>query len=869
MSGYRPPRWLERLLEWALPPGLSGQSALGDLAEGFERRALVSPMRARLWYAGQTASIVTYRVFTGSGVESSGSDSYLFMDLKWSLRSVFRHPGFAIGVVTVLGLGIGANTAVYSVVDGTVRNTSWWSEPDQTVAIWPERTVSFGEIELYKPEQTAYRTLGGYVESAFALNTRDGESLSVNGVYITPALFQELAVQPRLGRPLVPDDAYLGVEAVAVISDALWQQSFGGDPSVVGSRIEVSGYPVTVVGVQGPGGVAPGGQTEIWLPLIMDPRDDDYYKAQSHTLVGVLRSGADFDDAAADLTAHTERLSDMFPSFYPRGWADGEANVARADAAQRRLVQTPLLLLMAGTGLLLLVTALNVGNLLLGRSIERRKELAVRASLGAGRGRIVRQLLVEGSVLTIAALVVGLVSGAFGGEWVAGLFVGEVVVRSSSVFSSSVVGFVLGISAVACLVLNGVPIAHYLRSQRRGLVVRPNAGSGVQRSLVTVQAALATLLLVTATLLIATVGNLRDVPLGFEPDGIVTVALSAPEDRVSDRAMARQLYDRLISNAEAIPGVQAAGLTERLPLRRQAADAPINPEWEPVQVRAASIKAPKHRVDPGFFEAMGVEPIEGRLLTFEDQADTAMAVVINESLAAMLWPNGGGGVNQRIAIDPHAWDLFIPIVGIVPDIRSGEMAGPVGPAMYVALAESPSRDVTMVVRTAEAAPDVLAALRSAVRQSDPLVPVRSISRMEDVVRAAYATSWVMMGLLIVLAVLATALGAIGIYAVLAQHVTANRREIGVRMALGAEPGKVVRSVVRSGLLLAGIGILIGSAGAAMATRFVEAMLFEVSALEPMAYVAPALALCVAAALAALVPAARAGSLPPAEVLRSE
>ena len=868
MRVHRPPRWLERLLERALPSGLSGQGTLGDLAEGFERRALQSPLSARLWYAAQTVSIVTYRVFTRGHVASGRSDSDLLIDLKWSLRSILRHPGFAIGVVAVLGLGLGANAAVFSVVDGTVRNTSWWSEPDATVAIWPEREFSFGQIELYRQEATAYRTVGGYVEAAFALGTTNGETLSVNGVFITPQLFQELAVQPGVGRPLVPDDALLGVERVVVISDALWKQSFGADPSVVGSRIDISGFPATVVGVQGPGGIAPEGQTEIWLPLVMDPRNDDYWKSQSHTLIGVLRSGADLDDAAGDLKAYTAALTNLFPSFFPPGWADGEATVARADEAQRRLLRTPLLLLMAGTVLLLLVTALNVGNLLLGRALDRRRELAVRASLGAGRGRIVRQLLAEGFVLTVVALVIALVTGSIGGTRIAELFVGEVVVTSSSVLSSSVLSFVLGISALAWLVLNGVPIAHYLRSQRDGLNVKPDSGSRIQRTLVTLQAALATLLLVTATLLVATVGNLREVPLGFVPDGMATVALSLPADRIRDRATARQLYDRLVENVEAIPGVESVGLTGFLPLRKQAPNAPINLEAAPVTIRASSVKTPKHKVDVGFFEAIGVRPLRGRVFNLEDRADTASAVVVNESLARILWPNGGG-VGQRIAIDPHAWDLFLPVVGIVPDIRSGQMTGPVGPAMYVALAESPSRDLTMIVRIAEGAPDILRMLQGAVREADPLVPVRSITRMEDVVRAAYATSWVMMGLLIVLAVLATALGAIGIYAVLGQHVSAHRKEIGVRMALGAEPGVVVGAVVRSGLFLAGGGILIGSAGAAMSTRFLEAMLFEVSALEPWAYLAPALALCVAAAFAALVPAVRAGRLPPAEVLRSD
>jgi predicted permease len=723
-------------------------------------------------------------------------------------------------------------------------------------------------LELYSDEQAVYRSLGGYVELAFAVRTPDGESESVNGVMMTPELFRELAVQPTQGRALSDDDALFGVEPVVVLGDALWRRSFGANPDVLGGRIDLGGASVTVVGIQGPGATAPGGRAELWLPLVVDPRDDDYWKAQSYTLVGALRDGAGFGDAFDDLMAFTHKLSDLFPGFYPVGFADGIANVTRADEAQRRLIATPLLLLLAGTVLLLLVTALNVGNLLLGRAIDRRKELAVRVSLGAGRGRVVGQLLVEGLVLTVLALGLGLVVGAFASRWIAGLFVEEAVVAGSSMASPPVLAFALGIAAVAWVVLNGVPIAHFLGTQRSTLAFRPDSGAALQRSLVTVQAALATLLLVSATLFVATVGNLRQVPLGFDPRGLVTVELSPPADRVESPAVARGLYGRLAERVGSLPGVEAVGLTGWLPLRAQAPTTPINLRSAPVDPREA-LRAPMQMVDPGFFAALGVEASAGRLLGTEDADLRApSAVVVNQTLARMLWPDGSA-VGQEIAIDPHAWNRWTPVVGVVPDIRSGSITGPIGPVLYVSLAESPARDVTLMVRGAGAVTSLIPLLRRAVREVDPLVPVRSVTAMDDVVRGAYATSWVLMGLLIVLAVLSTALGALGIYAVLAHHVALNRREIGVRMALGAPPGVVVGGVVRSGLSLAFAGIAIGSVAAALTTRFLGSLLFQVSSLAPWAYLAPAFALAVAAGVAAWVPAVRAGRLAPAEVLREE
>ncbi|HSG48714.1 MAG TPA: ABC transporter permease, partial [Longimicrobiales bacterium] len=430
-----------------------------------------------------------------------------------------------------------------------------------------------------------------------------------------------------------------------------------------------------------------------------------------------------------------------------------------------------------------------------------------------------------------------------------------------------VLAFSLAAALGAWFVLGFVPVAHFLRSQRSGLTVKPQSGARAQQGLVAVQAALATLLLVSATLLVATVGNLRSVPLGFDQENLLTVELSPPEDRVSSATVARGLYDRLAERVAAIPGVEAVGLTARLPLRTDMIRAPINLETAPVdQVQARS--ATMQYVDPGFFAAMGLEPLEGRLLGSEDRKPRPSAVVVSQSLADMLWP-GESPVGQRIAIDPHMWMTFLPIVGVVPDIRSGEVTGAVGPAMYVSLAELPNRDVTLLVRVAEGAGGIVPAVRRAVSDVDPLVPVRSVMWMDDVVRAAYAISWVVMGLLVLLAAFATALGGLGVYAALTQHVAATRKEIGVRMALGAEPAEVVGGVVRSALSIVAVGVVAGSVAAALSARVLESMLFGVSALAPWAYVAPAAALCAAAVVAGWLPAWRAGRLPPADVLRGE
>ena len=862
-----PPAWLEGVLARFLPSGLSGEGTLGDLAEEYTRRAARSRLRAGLWYAAQAASLLGYRAVSGSGTHS-GTPAATIIDLRWAARSMARHPGFALGIVAVLGLGFGSNVAVYSVVDGTLDNSSWWAEADRTLAVWPERTWSYGNLELFQDDETVFRTLGEYIERAVALEAADGTSQSVNGVAITPALFQELTVQPSLGRPLDDDDGFFGAEPVVVVGEGLWRRAFGADPALVGSTVRINGSAVRVVGIQAEAGNAPGGRTEVWFPLVMDPRDDDYFKAVDKTMVGVLRPGATEADAQADLDAFTIRLSTMFPTFYPVGWATGLATVARADAAQRREIQAPLLLLLIGTGLLVGLTAMNVGNLLLGRAIDRRRELAIRRSLGAGRGRIVRQLLVEGMVLTALGLALGLFVAQLGGRWIVGLFVEEPIVAAAPIGSPGVIAFALGLAALAGLVMNGVPIAHFLRSHRPHLTFGGDHGQGLQRGLVTAQAALATLLLVSATLFVSTVDGLRRVPLGFDPDGLLAVELSPPEDRVASTEASRGWSERLVEQARTLPGIRAAGLVARVPLRTSPMRTGVNLETAPVDPREAP-SVEMHRVDPGFFSVFEVGVVEGRALDVRDVAlDSPSVVVINRAMADQLWP-GGNALGQRIAIDPHAWQRFVPIVGVVENVRSDDLSGEIPPALYVALAEQPSRQMSLIVRADDDRGVLGPALQALVSEVDPLVPVRSVARMTDVVRAAYATSWVLMGLLTLLAVLATALGALGTYAVLAHHVSLNARSIGVRMALGAPRGSVVGGVIRSGLRSAALGIVGGCAAAWAASRFLGSVVAEAAPLGPSTFVAPVVALLVTAAVAAWIPAARAGRLAPAEVLRGD
>ena len=869
MSPARPPRFLERRLEAALPEGLSRDGTLGDLSEQYAaRRASGSRLSADAWYLSQTITVLVYRRLDREGRPRARlMDMDVIQDLRWAVRSVLRRPGFSLGVVFALGLGLGANGAVFSIVDGTFQSTSWWSAEESAVIMWPDRPFSRGELSVFEQSASAFDIVGAYREEAFSLRTGgDGPTESVQGAVVTPALFTRLRVQPVLGRPLQPEDAVAGSERVLLLGHGLWNRAFGADPSILGRRIEVNGEPATVVGVQGPGGTAPGVGTEAWVPLVLDPQDPDFWPTHDLTGVGILRAGASAEDGRTDVVGFGAILSSNFPGFYAPGLGE-DATVVLSTEQQRKLLRTPLLLLLGATGLLLLVASLNVGNMLLARAIDRSQELAIRRSLGASRGRVLRQLMVEGLVWGVLGTTVGVFLGSGVAPVLAGLFASNGAVAQSDWSSPRVVTFILAVSAASWIVLCGVPMAHFLRSHRGGLKLRRARTPVAQRSLVMLQSALATVLLVAAVLLIQSVRNLADIPLGFSAEQVLAVELSPPSDLMATRERTFAFYDALRDRVAGLPGVEQVGLGNAVPLRDRPLGWPVNVEARPVDVGQA-VTVPKNIVDPGFFRALGILPRSGRLLDTGDRQASPSAIVINESMARLFWPNSDP-VGQRIAIDPHAWRQWITVVGVIEDLRSESLTGPTTPAMYVAFAESPVRETTLLVRAGGDVSELGAAVQAAVQEIDASVPVRSTRALPAIVRDAYATAWITMGLLTVLAVLATALGAIGIHAVLANHVASRQKELGVRLALGAKPGELVGMVVRSGLVLAALGIALGSAAAVGAAGVLESLLFGVSTLEIWAFVLPAVTLLTAATVAAVAPAARAAALPPARVLREE
>ena len=867
MSRRTPPRWLERRLERVLGSGTWTRSTLGDLAEGYhrlrERRGVLS---SDLWYAVQAASLLVHRALGRGSEGGPGIRSGLMADLRWAVRLSVRRPLLTLGVVLTLGLGLGANAAMFSVIEGTFRATSWWADADRTLVLWPGHAFSRGQLSILDDDAPTYEAVGAYRLEVFTAAVEGGEPRTVAGASVSPELFARLRVQPTLGRGFLAEEAMPGGEPPVVVSRAFWLTELGGEPEAIGTRLLVNGEPRTVVGVQGPGGSAPGTDTDVWVPVVIDMRDPDLFPDISYTLVAVLRPGATAADGQEELRRFGRRLSGMFPFFFqPDYLQDGTVRLA-ADH-ERRLLGTPLLLLMGGTLALLLVAALNVGSMLLARSVERRGELAVRRALGAGRGRLVRQLAAEAALVAGLGTLLGVAVAQPAASALAGFFPSGVGAAESAWSSPRVLAFVLASALLAWAVLAGVPIGSFLAHERRGVATHLKASLAPRRGPVVVQAALATVLLVTASLLVGTVVNLRGVPLGFAPEAALVVSLSPPADFVGDRARLRGFHEDVVGRALGIAGVTAAGLTSSVPLAEQPPDMPVNPRGSEVDVSVA-VRAARFAVDGGFFEAIGLRLEAGRIFGSTERGDQPSAVLVNRALAEALWP-GEDPVGRSVAIDPHAWNRFVPIIGVVSDFRVGTLVDLPPPAFFVSLQESPERRTELVVRGGGDAGSLAGAVRAAVREADPSVPTGGIRSMSSVVREAYGTAWTTMGLLVAMALLATAIAALGIHALVANHVARGRREMGVRLALGAERSRLVGGMLASAVGSAALGVAAGWVLAAGAGRALRSLLFGVSALEPVAFVIPAAAVLAVSLVASLLPAVRAGRLAPAEVLRED
>jgi len=859
----RPPRPLERLLERLLRNDRNGDTVLGDLAQGHrlsEQRS--GRPAAHLWYARQVLSLVLHRLAEGRTVDGRAPATLgerVAHELAAATRGMARRPGFTAAVSGVLALAIAASTAAFSVTVGTFEAARGWREAERTVVVWPEEGQSLGQLGVLQEESQVFEALGAWVAQPAVMALPEGGE-TTSAVLLSPSLFDALAAAPVLGRGLTEEDGRVGAEPVMVMGQGLWTRAFGADPATVGRVVEVNGVARRVVGVMPRGAEHPVAGAELWVPLAMDPFDPDFWPRRDYTAAGVVQRGVSLEAARQDLVRVFGILAARFPFFYRPDWGQ-DATVVLAGERSWRGVATPLLLLLAGTALLLLVAAIDVGNLVLARALERDSELKVRAAVGASRGQVVQQIWIE--ALLRAALAGGL--GWLGGRALAGLvprlFPEGTLVVTAGASAPQVLGFVAGVTVLAWTLMAAIPTLHFLGSTRRGLGRGERARA--PGALVVAQAGLAMVLLVTAGLLLRTVWSLSTVELGFRPASVTAVPVSPRGEEFGPGRMAL-LRDQLSERLARAAGVEAAGWISAVPLLDPVATTPVNLEERPGEVAVAP-RVLQVVADEGALAALGIEVVQGRAFTPLDRTDTEPVVLVSRAMAAALWP-GDDPLGRRVAVDPHAWDRFLTVVGVVEDVRWAGLTVQPGSVFYLSPRQQPATAMTLVARAPTGGGAVAQAVRAGLAELAPAVPAGGAREMDAVVRDAQGAARVLMGLLGALAAAATLLGALGLYGVLAGWVAGRRPEIGVRLALGASPGRLALGVLRTGAALTAVGVVVGSVGGAYAGRAVGSLLYGVSTLDPLAFGLPAVVLVATALLAAAVPAVRAAAVDPARAL---
>jgi putative ABC transport system permease protein len=808
-------------------------------------------------------------------------------DIRFGARALRRNPAFAAVAILTLALGIGANAAIFSVVNTVLLRPLPWSEPDRAVMIWSKWTafdktwVATGEVVDYRRRATTLSEVAAWAEGQVNL-TGDGDPERVSSASVTANLFSTLGVAPMMGRTFSAAEDVRNGPNVVVLSHALWSRRYAADPGIVGRTIQISGNACEVTGVMPPGFVLPTDYqnpepSQLWVPLQMDPASMDH---GSHGLYAAarLRPGATVRQAADEL--HGIAVAMTNEGLYPRQMQFDTVVLSLTDEVVGN-VRRAIWLLFGAVAFLLLIACANVANLLLARAEGRQREIAVRAALGAGRLRVIRQLLTESLVLTGIATAVGLAL-AFAGVKFVGWWNPANVPRVADV---AVDLRVLLFTAVAAILTSlAFSLAPAVRSLRVDLTDSlkdgaqgASSGGGRQRyrhALVVIEMALAVVLLVGAGLMLRSLWALQRVQLGFDSSQVLTMRLSLPVPSYRTPEQIVDFYSRLLDRVRAIPGIRTAGAVRALPLGSTIGDFGLRIEgYTPTPGTGA--KGDWQIASAGYLEAIGERVIRGRGITAEDKTDTMLVALINEEMARRYWA-GRDPIGGRFQIGGGAQNRpFVTVVGIVADVRHNGITQAVKEKFYVPHTQwhksvgNAIRTMTLVLK-AEGDPRALAGpVRRTIRELDPNLPVAEVRTMDDVVAATLSAPRFTGMLLGVFAALALALSAIGIYGVLSYVVSRRTREIGIRVAIGAGRGQVLRLVLGSGVALSLIGIVFGLAAAASLSRVMTTLLHDVTPGDPATYATVAATLTVVAIVASLVPAWRATRVDPVKALKAE
>jgi predicted permease len=811
-------------------------------------------------------------------------------DVRYSLRAMRKSPGFTVAAVLTLALGIGATAAIFSVVRAVLLSPLPYALPESRVMVWSkwkdfDKTwVSDGELADYQRLIPSFRSAAAWSSGDANLTGGGAEAVRVGTAFITANTFEVLGANPVLGRGFTAEEDRDGGPPVAVLSYGIWQNRFGGDSDVLGQTIEVDGVARRVVGVMPRGFALPtdftvdaASPSQLWLPAQLDPASTDHGN-HGYYAAARLKPGATAEKATAELKAHAATLTRQ--GTYPETMRF-EAFAVPVEQEIRGPARQALTLVFGAVAFLLLMACANVANLLLARSEGRAREISVRAAIGAGRGRLMRQLLTESFVLSLAGALVGIVLAWGSVRLIAAKGAAGLPAMAPLQVDRGILLFAIGLSILTTFLFGLAPA---LKTLRLNLVesLRDGAGTasaGVARvslrgALAALQMGMAALLLLGAGLMIKSLDALMRIDLGFEPKGVLTMQMRPPAATYEQPEHVVAFYRSLLEQVRGLPGVESAGVVRSLPLGSEIGDWGVDVDGF-VESPGNNAKGDWQIVSDGAIEALGERIVRGRSLAASDTAQSEPVVLINQTFEKLYF-SGREALGGRVRMGSNREDRpWMTVVGIVRDERHNGMTGAIKEKFYVPHSQFAlqtgftSRNMTLLVRTKAAPMSLAGPIKAEVKRLDPAMPVANVRPMTDVVDASIATPRLTGSLLTIFAALALALAAIGVSGVLAYLVSRRRREIGIRMALGASRANVIGLIVRRGAATAAVGIVAGVIAAFFLTRLMQGLLYGVAPRDFGTFAGVSLLLLVIALVASAVPAFRAARVNPLEAFRSE
>jgi putative ABC transport system permease protein len=815
----------------------------------------------------------------------------LLQDLRYGVRMLLKNPGVTAVAVLTLALGIGANTAIFSVVNAVMLRPLPYQSPERLVSLW-ENVPVHGKWRVtpanffdWKKQNTVFAEMAAFGFYSVTL-TGSGEPEQLQGTRASLGYFDVVGIQPMLGRSFLPEEHEPGKGQVVILGERFWQRRFGGNRDLLNKAITLDGSSYTVVGVM-PAGIYPSwpttagrltldeSQQQFWLPMAFSAQWAGIRTSHVLGVIGRLKPDVTLAQAKTEMNAIGARLEHDYAANKDEGII---VNAFMDEVVGN--VRPALITLLSAVLLVLLIACANIAGLLLAQHAARSKEIAIRAALGAGRARLVRQFFLEGLVLSLLGTTAGILLAQFGVDAMLKIMPAEIPRLNQVHLDWRVLGFTMLLALVTSLIFGLVPAWQASKAdlhstlEQGGRSAGPNAArQRFRQALVVLQVGMAVMLVVGAGLLVQSFWHLRQVDPGFRPEGVLSSSIALPQSRYADPPQINNFYNQLLESVAHLPGVQAAAIAYDHPLQSNWVDA-FSIEGQGLDKSTSSPSANFIPVSWDYFRTVGAQVTSGRYFNQQDDQDHPGVAIVNEAFVRHYFPDGRAlGRKLQLNAPARIWQnkrfTSFEIVGVARDVKAAGLNAPSDPAYYVPAAQTPLQSMTLLVRTQGDPTALVPAIRNAVLAIDPQQPIANISTMEEIVGQSIAQPRLNMLLMGLFGVLALLLAAVGIYGLLSYAVTQRTQEIGIRMALGAQVGDVLTLILKQGMMLAVLGVAIGLFGAFSLTRLLRGLLFGVTPTDATTFVAVTGVLIVVALFACYIPARRATKVDPLVALRYE